>query len=158
MGTIRDFDFLHGNWQVRHRRLRQRLVAATQWDAFGGAMSCRPILGGGGNFDENRLNLPDGDYEACTLRLYDATSDIWTIHWIDGRNPRLDPPMHGRFAAGVGTFFGDDRFEGRPIRVRFLWTRPAPLGGRWEQAFSADGGTTWETNWIMDFVPAEDAA
>jgi hypothetical protein len=23
---------------------------------------------------------------------------------------------------------------------------------RWRQAFSADGGKTWETNWIMDFT------
>ena len=40
-----------------------------------------------------------------------------------------------------------------PIRVRFIWsgvTTPTP---RWEQAFSDDGGETWETNWVMDFTP-----
>jgi hypothetical protein len=25
---------------------------------------------------------------------------------------------------------------------------------RWEQAFSEDGGETWETNWVMDFARA----
>lgn len=152
--SARDFDFLMGRWTVRHRRLRRRLAGDTQWDAFDGTMQARPILAGQGNFDENRIHLPTGSYEACTLRLHDARTGSWSIHWVDGRDPRLDPPMVGRFADGVGTFFGDDSFEGRPIRVRFLWTRPDPVGARWEQAFSADGGASWETNWIMDFDPA----
>jgi hypothetical protein len=32
------------------------------------------------------------------------------------------------------------------------WTSAGPDAARWEQAFSADGGKTWETNWIMDFT------
>jgi hypothetical protein len=27
-----------------------------------------------------------------------------------------------------------------------------PDSCRWEQAYSADGGKTWETNWIMEFT------
>ena len=42
--------------------------------------------------------------------------------------------------------------EGRPIRVRFLWSRITDTSARWEQAFSLDGGGSWETNWIMDFT------
>jgi hypothetical protein len=90
-----------------------------------------------------------------TLRAFDPRSLTWSIWWLDGRDPgRLDTPMVGAFQGGVGQFFADDQFEGRPVRVRFLW-RPS-AAPRWEQAFSPDGGVSWETNWIMDFTRAED--
>ncbi len=155
--TMHDFDFLFGRWEVSHRRLKRRLAGDTEWETFAGTMHCRPILGGLGNVDDNVIHRPGGSYEACTLRLHDPASGAWTIHWIDGRDPKLDPPMRGDFAGGAGTFFGEDEHEGRPIRVRFLWTRPDATTGRWEQAFSEDGGASWETNWIMEFRPAEAA-
>src|SRR5258708_15248043 len=59
--------------------------------------------------------------------------------------------MAGRFAEGVGPFYGDHVFETKPVRVRFIWSRDAATRCRWQQAFSADAGRSWETNWIMDF-------
>ena len=147
-----DFDFLHGNWSVAHERLGQRLRGSSDWARFGGSMQAKPILGGAGNFDENVIELPQGTYQACTVRLFDAQRSQWSIYWIDGRDPKLDQPVHGGFANGVGTFYGDDVFEGRPIRIRFLWSEITPRSARWEQAFSADAGATWETNWIMRFA------
>jgi hypothetical protein len=38
-----------------------------------------------------------------------------------------------------------------PIAVRFHWDRGGPRSARWEQSFSADGGRTWEPNWVMEF-------
>jgi hypothetical protein len=149
-----DFDFLHGSWRVAHQRLAQRLKGSTEWVRFGGTMTARSILGGRGNFDENVIELPQGTYQACTLRLFNPEQARWSIYWIDGRDPKLDAPVHGTFSAGVGTFFGDDTFEGRPIRIRFLWSQIKANSARWEQAFSTDGGATWETNWIMEFTRA----
>jgi hypothetical protein len=63
--------------------------------------------------------------------------------------------MRGAFRDGVGTFYADDTFAGRPIKVRFTWSAVAPATPHWEQAFSADGGATWETNWEMDFRRAQ---
>ena len=146
-----DFDFLIGDWRVEHRRLADRLSGSTDWVEFEGTTRVRPILGGLGNFDENQIGLPNEPYEACTLRLFDPAARHWSIHWIDGRNPVLDPPLRGTFADGVGTFFGEDRHEGRPIHVRFFWTVESPECARWEQAFSDDGQQTWETNWTMVF-------
>ena len=147
-----DFDFLIGDWSVVHRRLKRRLVGETQWLEFTGPASVRKILDGLGNIDEYRIDLPEGAFTGATLRLFNLATRDWTIYWMDSRNPKLDPPMVGRFEDGRGIFFGDDSFDGKPIRVRFIWS---PLTGttcRWEQAFSADGGKTWETNWTMSFT------
>ncbi len=148
---IRAFDFLHGSWHVRHRRLDRRLVGETAWTDFDGTSRARPLLDGRGNLDENVLDLPSGRYEAVTVRLFDADTGTWRIWWIDGRRPDIDTPMRGRFADGVGTFFGDDVHDGTAVLVRFLWTDITPVGARWAQAFSTDGGSTWETNWTMRF-------
>jgi hypothetical protein len=146
-----DFDFLVGTWNVRHRRLRRRLAGSDEWQTFGGRTSMRKTLDGLGNLDENVLELPGGRYEAVTLRLFRPAAARWSIWWIDGRRPLLEAPVHGRFEDGVGTFFGEDAFEGRPIQVRFVWSHVTPRSARWQQAFSADGGRSWETNWFMDF-------
>lgn len=152
---LEDFDFLEGKWRVRHRRLKERLAGCSDWAEFGGTCEARKILGGLGNTDDNVLDMPDTPYHALSLRTFDPQSGLWTIWWIDSRRPRaLEPPLAGRFADDVGTFYADDTFRGTAIRVRYLWTRIETDTPRWEQAFSADGGKTWETNWIMDFARA----
>jgi hypothetical protein len=74
----------------------------------------------------------------------------WTIYWVNSRTGELQQPVVGRFADGVGTFYGDDVDDGTPVRVRYIWSRITPTSARWEQAFSTDAERTWETNWIMD--------
>ena len=72
-----------------------------------------------------------------------------------GRQPQvgvIDPPVIGSFSGDVGVFEGRDVFDGRPIVVRYTWSRVTTPTPRWEQAFSDDEGETWETNWIMDFT------
>ncbi|HYF65557.1 MAG TPA: hypothetical protein VD886_22205 [Herpetosiphonaceae bacterium] len=146
-----DFDFALGDWHVRHRRLKERLAGCDEWVEFAGSMSTAAVLGGYGNVEDNVLDLPDGQYRAVALRSFDRASGQWSIWWLDGRFPgQLDVPVVGSFAQGVGTFYADGTLNGRPIKVRFIW-RAAAGQPRWEQAFSADGGATWETNWVMDF-------
>jgi hypothetical protein len=147
-----DFDFLIGQWRVRHRRLMTRLAGDTRWEEFDGTTTLWPIMGGLGNVDDNLIALPAGPYRAATVRQFDPVARRWSIWWIDARRPGIEPPVHGRFVDGVGTFFGDDVLDGRPITVRFLWSAITATGARWEQAFSADGGATWETNWVMEFA------
>lgn len=133
--------------------MRDRLRASTEWELFAGTCLTQKVLGGLGNVDDNTLDLPSGPYRALTLRSFDAETGHWSIWWLDGRNPgHLDTPVVGGFVDGVGTFYAEDTLAGIPIRVRFRWTVPGPDAPRWEQAFSADSGQTWETNWVMDFV------
>jgi hypothetical protein len=148
-----DFDFLFGSWRVRHRRLKERLARCDQWEEFPGTTTAQPLLGGSGNVDDNVLEFLDGAYRAVTLRAFDPKTEKWAIWWLDGRTPhRFDVPMIGGFANGIGTVLADDRLAGKPIKVRFLWSRIAPQSCRWEQAFSDDDGRNWETNWVMDFT------
>ena len=151
----RGFDFLHGRCRVAHRKLPARLVGSTDWQIFGGTLDCRPMLGGQANVEEHLIEQPSGAYRAMGLRAYDPARRSWSIWWLDARAPTtLGTPVTGGFADGVGSFFSDDEHEGRPVRTRFLWTRLDTLSPRWEQALSADGGATWETNWTMDFERA----
>ena len=149
------FDFQTGRWRVRHRRLKARLTGCTEWDEFDGTCEARPLLGGYGNIEDNLLDLPGGAYRAVALRSFDPASGNWAIWWLDGRSPHsLDVPVIGRFEDGVGTFLADDLHERQPIKLRFLWLGTGTGSPRWEQAMSADGGASWETNWIMDFERA----
>lgn len=153
-----DFAFAVGDWQVRHCRLRKRLAGCTDWVEFDGRMSTRPVLGGFGNIEDNLLHLPEGDYRAVAIRSFDPARGQWSIWWLDGRAPhQLDVPVIGGFTDKVGLFFANDVLDGRPIRVRFTWIATDPGRPSWEQAFSADGGATWETNWTMDFRRAAPA-
>ena len=110
-------------------------------------------MGGYALVDDNVLEFPPASYRAAGLRSFDAKSGQWSIWWLDSRTPLgpLDPPVRGRFQDGVGTFLADETFNGKPIRVRFTWSKITPTSAHWEQAFSPDGGATWETNWVMDF-------
>jgi hypothetical protein len=149
--AVHAFDFYMGKWHVRHRRLNERLAGSDEWQEFEGTSEAWPILGGAGNIDDNVLELPAGAYRAISIRSFDPQSNSWSIWWLDGRNPGdLDPPVVGGFSNGIGTFLGDDTFNGEPILVRFIWSDITATSTRWEQAFSRDGGDTWEVNWVME--------
>lgn len=152
-----DFEFLHHAWTVSHRRLATRLVGAEDWYAFSGTSVTRPVMGGFGNVEDNFLDDPNGAYHATALRSFDAQTGEWRIWWLDLRHPgKIDPPVIGRFESDRGIFIGEDSWQGQPIQVRFLWLCDAGRGPRWEQAFSADSGHSWETNWVMDFARRTD--
>jgi hypothetical protein len=149
--TRNDFDFAIGDWTVKHRRLKERLSGCTDWVEFAGTMSTRKILGGDGNLEDNFLELPGDHYRAIALRSFDQQTSLWSIWWLDGRNPgHLDVPVVGGFADGKGLFYAADVLDGHPISIRFTWFASG-TDPRWEQAFSSDDGATWETNWTMDF-------
>jgi hypothetical protein len=144
-----DFDFLHGHWTVKHRRLNERGIGSSEWSEFEGSAETRPLLAGISNIEEHRI--PAEDLSGVALRCFDRAAKRWAIYWVSERDGRLQPPVLGDFDGRTGTFEGEDLDDGRSVRVRFLWARNNPLSARWEQAFSYDGGSNWETNWTMDF-------
>ena len=149
---LHDFDFLVGRWQVHHRKLKKRLANNHEWVEFEGTLFSQPLMGGYANVDDNVFDVPGGAYRGVAPRSFDAKSGQWSIWWMDSRMPTapLDPPVKGSFHNGVGTFYADDTENGKPIRIRFIWSKITPTSCHWEQAYSPDRGMTWETNWVQD--------
>lgn len=150
-----DFDFFIGRWKGYNRRLRERLKDCHEWDEFEGISICRKILGGIGNVDEVTFNRKTGPTEGITLRLFDPKSQEWLIYWASSAGGTLELPMIGKFENGRGEFYAHEVFENRHVYSRFIWSEITETSCRWEQAFSIDGGKTWETNWIADFTRLE---
>jgi hypothetical protein len=149
-----DFDFLFGRWNMTNQHLRTRLKGDTRWDEFASTSEVHPILGGLGNTDTYVAErFADGKpLQGATFRLFNPVTRLWSIYWADDRRLTLDPPVIGRFDGDVGTFAGDDVFEGRPIKFRFTWRRAPQI--TWQQDFSGDGGKTWEPNFRNQFTRA----
>jgi hypothetical protein len=148
----RDFDFIIGSWKIHNRRLRQRLKGSNSWEEFEGTAVARKIWGGAGNVDEYEADSPSGRIQGMTVRLYNPNSQQWSIYWANSANGVLETPMIGSFKDGRGGFYDQEFFEGKSIYVRFIWSNITATSARWEQAFSADGGKTWETNWVMELT------
>ena len=145
----RSFDWEFGTWHTKVRLLADPLSSTPdEWLAFEGTSKVRPLMNGRENVVELRVQGPNGRIEALNLRLYEPQADRWSLTFVNVRDGLLTPAVYGGFHDGVGEFYGDDQLGGRPIKVRFLIIRQGPDKARFEQAFSADGGATWETNWI----------
>jgi hypothetical protein len=148
-----NFDFLVGNWTSKQRRLREILAGSDEWYEFDGITRCWSVFDGAGNIDE--VKFPEQGYTGLTVRLFDPATDLWSIYWARNDTGLALPPTVGRFEEdGVGRFYDDEDWNGRPIRVRYQWTVLSADACRWEQAFSTDTGETWETNWTADFTRA----
>lgn len=145
LGKPGDFDFLCGEWRIRHRRLAQ-----DAWDEFDGEAACWTILGGVGSVEE--LRIPARDFAGMGLRLLDVSAGVWRDHWVNARSGTLSlPGQTGGFADGVGTFTADEMDGDQPIVVRGIWDEITANTCRWRQTISRDAGATWAVNWIMDW-------
>ncbi len=144
----RDFDFEIGTWKTRLRRLVRPLSGSSEWTEYEGTTVVSKVWGGRANLVELDVTGPMGRIEALSLRLYNPESRQWSLNFASARTGVLAPPSIGGFRKGRGEFYSEETLDGRPISVRFIITPLSPDSCRFEQAFSADGGTTWEVNWI----------
>jgi hypothetical protein len=149
----KDFEFLIGTWRTRYKRLRHPLSKSHDWYGCEGTSVVRQFWNGGANIEDGDLRCPHEYIGGMTLRLYSTTSHQWSLYWGTKKRGLAMPPQVGHFDAnGVGEFFADDTFAGKPIVVRYKWTRLSGDHPHFDQAFSADGGRTWETNWSTDYT------
>jgi hypothetical protein len=149
-----DFDFLVGTWKFHLKRLKRRLVGSNEWVELDGTTVCRKVLDGRGEVEEVNVESADKKMhiQGLALRLYNPESRQWSIYWANGADGILEQnPMVGQFDGnGRGEFYNQQVYEGRAVYARFTWTGVTTNSPHFEQAFSADGGKTWETNWITD--------
>jgi hypothetical protein len=150
-----DFDFFIGSWKFRNRCLREWLKGSTSWEAFGGTSVARKILGGLGHIEEVTLERESGATEELVVRLFDPQTQQWSIYEADSRDGFDPRPVIGAFNDGRVEGYSHEPWEGKYIFRRVIWSEITTTSFHWEQAFSADGGKTWETNWIADFVRSD---
>jgi len=145
-----DFDFEIGTWTTSVRVLRNPLSGATpDWAEYKGASVVKPLLDRRANFVELSVAGAKGKIEGGSLRLYNPQTRQWSLNFASLRNGMLTAPVYGGFdGKGRGVFYGQDNIDGRVIMVRFVITLVSPSEAHFDQAFSADGGATWETNWV----------
>lgn len=149
-----DFDFIIGEWKVHLRRLPDRLVGSNRWIEYEGKAIHRKLLDSNANFEEFEVRSLDGQHhiKGQTLRLYNPESRQWSIYLVDLAKGTLGlPPVVGEFDGKQGEFYDQEVWKGRAILVRYQWFDLGPKAARMEQAFSADGGKSWEVNWICEF-------
>ena len=146
-----DFDFEFGDWTTRIKRLQKPLTGSTTWVEYEGASIVRKVWGGLANLGEIDVSGPAGRIQGMSLRLYNPETRQWYIRFARSADGDLGVPMIGGFKDGRGEFYNQETLNGRAIYVRFIFSKVTPNAFELEQAFSADGGKTWEPNWIATF-------
>lgn len=148
-----DFDFLFGRWKVHCRHLLRPLTGSSEWVEYSGTNVVHPMWNGRATVDEFEADPPSGHTEGMTIRTYNSQSHQWSIYWSSQTNGTVGfPPTVGSFKDGRGEFYDSEMYNGKAILVRYVWKVVSPDSCHWEQAFSADSGKNWETNYIWDLT------
>lgn len=146
-----DFDFEFGDWKIQLKRRSKPLTGSTNWVEYEGTSIVRRVWNGGANLGELDVKGPAGQIQGMSLRTYNPQSRQWHISWCNRADGTVGPPMIGGFKNGRGEFYNQESYNGRAIFVRFIFSDITENSFRFEQAFSDDGGKTWEPNWIASF-------
>jgi hypothetical protein len=143
-----DFDFDIGTWKTHLRRLVHPLTGSETWVEYEGTTIIHKVWNGRANLAELEADGPPGHLEILSLRLYDPQAHQWSLNTASSKGGTISIPTIGEFRNGRGEFFDTEPINGRSILVRNVWSDITPNSGRFEQSFSADGGKTWEVNWV----------
>jgi hypothetical protein len=143
-----DFDFAIGVWRTHVSRLLNPLTGSKTWVEFEGVTVVRKVWDGRANLAELDAEGPSGRLQVLSLRLYNPQARQWSLNAANIKTGELGVPTIGEFRNGRGEFYDHEEFNGRAILVRNVWSDITPDSCRFEQAFSDDGGKTWEVNWI----------
>ena len=143
-----DFDFEIGTWKTRLKRLMNPLTGSNTWIEYEGTTVVRKVWDGRANLVELNVKGAAGRIEALSLRLYNPESRQWSLNFANIKSGVMTTPTIGEFKNGRGEFYNQETLNGRAILVRFVISDITQNSCRFEQAFSDDGGKTWEVNWI----------
>jgi hypothetical protein len=153
-----DFDFEIGTWKTHLKRLLNPLTGSTKWVEYEGTSVVRKVWNGRANLVELVADGPAGHFEGLSLRLYNPQSRQWSLNFASVNGGVMTEPTIGEFKDGRGEFFSRETLDGRAIFVRFVISDITPNSCRFEQAFSDDGGKTWEVNWVATDTRVKDSS
>jgi hypothetical protein len=151
-----DFDFEIGTWKSHLSRRLHPLTGSNSWVEYEGTSVVRKIWNGRANLVELEVDGPAGHIEGLSLRLYNPQSRQWSLNYSNANGGTLSVPAIGEFKYGRGEFYDQEDLNGRAILVRFVISDITPNSCHFEQAFSDDGGKTWEVNWITTDTRVKD--
>jgi hypothetical protein len=154
----RDFDFNLGTWKIHVERLIHPLTGSKTWVALEGTKVVQKIWNGRAQLEQVEADGPNAHIENMGLMLYNPQSHQWSVSFVNSSDGILGSALFGEFKDGRGEFFGPDTYKGRAILVRITWSDITPTTHHLEQAFSADGGKTWESNLEVAITRAPDGA
>ena len=143
-----DFDWEIGRWKTQLKRRLHPLTGSEAWVEYSGTTAVTKVWNGGANLVELDVTGPAGRIEGLSLRLYEPDTQRWTLNFSNRASGTLSPPSVGSFHNGRGEFLSREKLGDRDVLVRFVISDITADSARFEQAFSADDGKTWESNWI----------
>jgi len=148
-----DFDFHFGSWKTHIKQLVHPLSGSTTWVELNGTVIVRKVWDGRANLEELEAGNATTHFKGLTMFLYNPEAHQWSQTFANINNGTLNlPPLVGEFKNGRGELFAQDTLNGRTILVRFVWSDITPNSHRVEQAFSDDGGKTWEPNFVAELT------
>ena len=151
------FDFEFGTWKTHVSMLKQPLAGSKTWAEYDGITVVHKVWNGEANVLELDMQNTSSHLKLASFRLYNPVTRQWGLYVANSRSGTLGVPCVGRFADGRGVFYDKETFDGKSITVRFVITPRSVDAIHFEQAFSADDGKTWETNWIADDTRVKDS-
>ena len=152
-----DFDFKFGSWKIHLKRRLHPLTGSNSWVESDGVSVTRKVWDGRSQIEEFETDSSTGHIEGLTLRTYNPQTHQWSLYWANSKDGKVVVPQIGEFKNGQGEFYAQDTLDGKSIFVRFIWSKTNSNTPHFEQAFSDDGGKTWEANWITDETRVGDA-
>jgi hypothetical protein len=147
-----DFDFEFGEWKMQLSRRVKPLSGSNEWVRYEGTSVVHKVWNGAANLGEIELDGPKGHIEGLSLRVWNPEAKQWNVHFANSASGVVGDAMVGGFEDGRGEFYDQETYDGRAVFVRFVFSDITKNAFRFEQAFSQDGGRTWEPNWIATFT------
>ncbi len=145
---VGDFDFLTGNWKIRHLRLKDG--TKDEWQRFDSGATVHRVMNGQGSIEE--LRKADGSDMGMGVRVWLPLEKKWADHWTGAANGVVNLPQKGEFIDGEGIFISEEVVEGVQWLYRGVWDRIGDGTCRWHQSASSDGGKSWDWNWWMEWT------
>jgi hypothetical protein len=151
-----DFDFDIGVWKTHSSRILHPLTGSNKWADMDGITVVKKVWDGRANLAEYKAESPAGKVELLSLRWYTPDAHQWNLDFATPNNGVLGVPSVGEFKAGRGDFYDYEEIKGKYVMVRFSIWAISKDTAQSEQAFSDDGGKTWEVNWINKYTRMSD--